>query len=68
MPVAGCGRQADMVLPDQVENPLHIVWVDAEDVGCPATGCLRQRGGVTELWPGVLVQPSDFSFEQFSFA
>jgi hypothetical protein len=27
MPVAGCGREADLVLPDQVENALRIVWV-----------------------------------------
>jgi len=52
----GCGRQADLVLPDQVENALRIVWVDGENVGCPPSGCLRQRRGLTKLWPGVLVQ------------
>jgi hypothetical protein len=52
----GCGRQADLVLPDQVEKALRIVWVDGEDVGGPPSGCLRQRRGLTELLPGVLVQ------------
>src|SRR5262252_2653367 len=50
------GRQADLVLPDQVENALRIVWVDRENMGCPPPGCLRQRRGLTELSPGVLVQ------------
>ena len=52
----GCWRQADLVLPDQAENAVRIVWVDGEDVGCPPSGCLRQRRRLTELWPGVLVQ------------
>jgi hypothetical protein len=51
----GCGRQADLVLPDQVENTLSIVWVDGEDVGRPPPGCFRQWRGLTEVWPGVLV-------------
>ena len=52
----GCGRQADLVLPDEFENALRIVGVDGEDVGCPPSGPLWQRRGLTELWPGVLVQ------------
>jgi membrane-bound metal-dependent hydrolase YbcI (DUF457 family) len=51
----GCRRQANLALPDQVENALRIVRVDGEDVGCPPAGCLRQRRGLTELRPGVVV-------------
>src|SRR5512133_2903677 len=52
----GCGPQADLVLPDQVENAFRVVWVEGEDVSGPPSGCLRERRGLTELWPGVLVQ------------
>ena len=52
----GCGRQSDLVLPHQVENALRIVWVDREDVGGPPSGCLWHWRGLTELWPGVLIQ------------
>ena len=52
----GCGRQADLVFPDQAENALRIVRVDGEDMGCPPSGCRRLRRWLTELWPGVLVQ------------
>ena len=52
----GCRGQTDLVLPDQVENTLRIVWVDGEDVAGPPPCCFRQRRGLAELWPGVVVQ------------
>jgi inner membrane protein len=52
----GCRRQAELILPDQIENALRIVRVDGEDMGCPPSGCIRERRRLTELWPGVLIQ------------
>ena len=52
----GCGDQVDLVLPDQVENTLCIVWVDGEDVASPPSACLRHRRGLAELWSGVVVE------------
>ncbi len=53
---AGCGDQADLVRPDEVENALCIVWVDGEDMGSPPSACIRMPRRFTKLWPGVVVQ------------